>query len=260
MNRPELAPNPPPTERSSSDLNRSPMKPHPRVDALDPLPMDCEWPSLRSFSGRVDIHSLAASFVRESQLRGSYFEFGVASGRSAIRANRRENPLSVTPFLLFDSFRGLPELKGRDADSKQFQAGNDAFSVEQVIANLQQHGAYYPEIVHLIPGWFEHTLPAFPAAQLGVAKAAIVHIDTDLYSSCVTVLDFIEPFLQVGTVMIFDDWNAFCASQHKGERAATAGWLEQNPQWQLNEYAAYSWHGRAFIVDAGPDTSAERGG
>jgi hypothetical protein len=73
----------------------------------------------------------------------------------------------------------------------------------------------------------------------------------DLYSSCVTVLDFIEPFLQVGTVILFDDWNAFCASQHKGERAATAEWLKRNPRWALNDYAAYGWHGRVFIVDAG---------
>jgi hypothetical protein len=225
-----------------------------RQDALDPLPMTCEWPSLRCHTGRVDIHSLAAFFVRESKLAGAYFEFGVASGRSAIaalRANRRENPHTVSPFLLFDSFQGLPELSGPDSDSAQFKPGDYAFSVEQVIAKLQQHGVYDGSTVHLVPGWFEQSLAAFPAADLGVTKAAIVHLDTDLYSSCVTVLDFIEPFLQVGTVMLFDDWNAFNASNHKGERAATAQWLRRNPRWQLNDYAAYGWHGRVFIVDAG---------
>ena len=216
--------------------------------------MNCEWPSLRSFSGRVDIHSLAAFFVRESKLSGAYFEFGVASGRSsivAIRANRRENPSTVSPFLLFDSFQGLPELTGPDKNSAQFHTGDFAFGVEPVIQNLQKHGVYDPDTVHLIPGWFEETLPHFPAEQLGVQKAAIVHMDMDLYSSCVTVLDFIEPFLQVGTVILFDDWNAFSASKQKGERAATAQWLERNPQWQLNDYAAYGWHGRAFTVDTG---------
>jgi hypothetical protein len=225
-----------------------------RRDALDPLPMMAEWPDLRCFTGRVDIHTLAAFFVRESKLAGAYFEFGVASGRSAIaaiRANRRDNPGTVTPFLLFDSFEGLPELQGLDVGSKQFHAGEFAYGVEQVLANLRKHEVYEEQTVHLIPGWFEQSLPKFPAATLKVTKAAIVHVDVDLYSSCVTVLDFIQPYLQVGTVILFDDWNAFCASNHKGERAATVEWLKRNPQWALNEYASYGWHGRVFIVDAG---------
>ena len=227
---------------------------HLRLDALDPLPMDAEWPSLRSFTGRVDIHSLAAFFVRESKVRGAYFEFGVASGRSAIsaiRANRRYNPETVAPFLLFDSFEGLPELSGRDQGSEQFRPGDFAFSVDQVVEKLEAHQVYDENTVHLVPGWFENTLPNFPTRQLGLDKAAIVHLDMDLYSSCVTVLNFIEPFLQVGTVMLFDDWNAFSASNHKGERAATAEWLKRNPHWALNEYASYGWHGRVFIVDRG---------
>lgn len=100
-----------------------------RTDPLDPLPVDCEWPSLRSVTGRVDVHSLAAFFVRESRIGGAYFEFGVASGRSAlaaIRANRRENPFGVLPFLLFDSFEGLPDMAGLDWDSKQFKPGEYA--------------------------------------------------------------------------------------------------------------------------------------
>src|SRR5438128_607882 len=130
---------------------RSTMRIYQRCDPLDPLPMDCEWPSLRSFNGRVDIHSLAAFFVRESKLSGAYFEFGVASGRSsiaAIRANRRENPFTVSPFLLFDSFQGLPELTGKDEGSKQFRTGDFAFGVDQVIQNLQKHNVYNAETVH----------------------------------------------------------------------------------------------------------------
>lgn len=227
---------------------------HSRLDALDPLPMDAEWPSLRCFTGRVDVHSLAAFFVAESRLRGAYFEFGVASGRSAIsaiRANRRYNPGTVAPFLLFDSFEGLPELTGRDRDSAQFKPGDYAFGVEQVLQNLRRYQVYDELSVHLIPGWFEQSLLQFPAQALDVRQAAIVHLDMDLYASCVTALNFIEPFLQVGTVMLFDDWNTFSASNHKGERAATAEWLRRNPQWALNEYASYGWHGRVFIVDRG---------
>ncbi|HEY3518189.1 MAG TPA: hypothetical protein VGL98_14165, partial [Gammaproteobacteria bacterium] len=91
-----------------------------RVDELDPLPYADSWPSLRSATGRVDIHSLAAFWVRESGLVGDYYEFGVASGRSAIaaiRASRLYGWPSPRRFHLFDSFRGLPELTGPDAGS-----------------------------------------------------------------------------------------------------------------------------------------------
>src|SRR5580704_17962484 len=154
MNKPDQ-PTPPPA------APYSPSRP-PRRDALDPLPMMAEWPSLRCFTGRVDIHTLVAFFVRESKLSGAYFEFGVASGRSAvaaIRANRRDNPGTVSPFLLFDSFEGLPQLEGPDKGSAQFHAGEFAFGVEQVLANLRQYGVYDEKTVHLVPGWFEKSLP-----------------------------------------------------------------------------------------------------
>lgn len=222
-----------------------------RVDPLDPLPMGSEWPSLRSSTGRVDIHTLDSFFVRESRIKGAYFEFGVGSGRSgisAIRANRRDNPESVGPFLLFDSFEGLPELQGPDVGSTQFNRGDFAYSVDEVLRQLQAHQVYDEHTVHLIPGWFEKTLPRFPAVELGVTRAAIVHVDVDLYESCALVLAFITPFLQEGTIVLYDDWNAFCASDARGERAATADWLRRTPAWQLQEYASCGWHGRAFVV------------
>jgi O-methyltransferase len=227
------------------------MKDYHRLDHLDPLPMDCEWPSLRASSGRVDIHTLAAFFVRENKLSGAYFEFGVAGGRSAIsaiRANRRENPSRVAPFLLFDSFQGQPTLIG--PNESQLPEDNFTFGVESVIKNLKEYGVYDNKTVYLVPGWFERTLPNFPAAAPNIGPAAIVHIDVDLYPSCVAVLDFIAPYLQVGTVILFDDWNAVSGSRSKSERAATAQWLKKNAQWELNDFALYGLHGRAFIVDA----------
>lgn len=223
-----------------------------RRDALDPLPYTTEWPSLRSATGRVDIHSLAAFWVRETKVGGAYLEFGVGRGRSAvaaIRANLRDNPDTVSPFLLFDSFCGLPELTSLDTGSSQFKPGDFAFSMDQVRGFLTEHGIPRETPVTLIPGWFEQSLPAFDAAKHGVTKAAIVHVDVDLYASCVLVLRFVRPLLQAGTILLFDDWNAFGASDRKGERAAVAEWLLQNPLVRLQEYASYGWHGKAFIVD-----------
>ena len=224
-----------------------------RRDELDPLPYHVEWPSLRSATGRIDIHSLAAFWVRESKLRGNYLEFGVGAGRSAvaaIRAHRRENPETVPTFFLFDSFEGLPELRGSDADSQQFTAGQFAFGIEAVASKLRQHGVDDAEIV-LVPGYFESSLPTFEHASFRGLGAAVVHIDVDLYGSACTVLSSITPLLQQGTVILFDDWNAFTARDTHGERAAVREWLAANPRLRLESYAKYGWHGEAFLVHVG---------
>jgi hypothetical protein len=222
-----------------------------RIDALDPLPYSESWPSLRSASGRVDVHSLAAFWVLESKLSGDYLEFGVGAGRSAIaaiRANRRYNPETVARFFLFDSFEGLPPLTGKDVGSQQFKGGDYAFSRASVIQKLTEHGAYDVSRVELVSGFYEHSLPGFDTSRFGDRKAAIVHVDVDLYESAATVLRFVTPHLQAGTMLLFDDWNTFVADNRRGERAACREWLAENPQFSIESYVRYGWHGEGFIV------------
>jgi O-methyltransferase len=222
-----------------------------RVDELDPLPYDVAWPSLRSAWGRIDIHSLAAFWVDQSRLRGHYLEFGVGAGRSAVaalRAHRRYNPDAVPGFFLFDSFAGLPELTGVDAGSDQFHAGQYAFSRDQVREALTARGVYDAARVHLVPGFFEDSLPSFDLGRLGGLGAAVVHVDVDLHASARLVLEWVTPLLQQGTLILFDDWNAFSASWARGERAAAREWLAAHADWNLESFARYGWHGEAFLV------------
>ncbi len=229
--------------------------PYVRTDALDPLPYDQAWPSLRSAWGRVDIHTLAAFWAAENKLRGHYLEFGVGAGRSAvaaIRAHRRYTSDAAPSFFLFDSFEGLPELTGNDVGSAQFHAGQYAFGLDAVRKLFETHGVWDPERVHLVPGFFESSLPRFDVARLGGLGATVVHIDVDLNASARVVLEWVTPLLQQGTLVMFDDWNTFSASWSHGERAAAREWLEAHPHLNLESYAPYGWHGEAFIVHRTP--------
>ena len=222
-----------------------------RIDELDPIPYQHEWPSLRCITGRVDIHSLVAFFVKECRFHGHYLEFGVGSGRSAvasIRAHARENGSGIEKFFLFDSFEGLPKLAGPDEDSVQFHEGQFAFSQEDVRAKLEKHGVWDPERVVMVPGFFDQSLPAFDRERFGGLGASVVHIDVDLYGSVRGALDFVTPMLHQGSVILFDDWNCFDASWQKGERAATREWLEANPHLNLESYERYGFHGEVFLV------------
>jgi O-methyltransferase len=225
-----------------------------RIDDLDPLTYMDDMPSLMSVWGRVDIHTIVGKFLEDNKILGAYLEFGVGKGRSAVSAVRAYRRARVCDrFVLFDSFRGLPELKGADEGSQQFREGDYAFSRDDVVDFLRRHDVD-PDSMELCSGWIEESFPAWTARNAGVA-AAVVHIDVDLHSACKAILDHLMPFLQQGAVILFDDWNCFKASSRHGERRATREWLSANPHIQLHSYCGYGWSGHAFLVDVQSTTA-----
>jgi hypothetical protein len=109
----------------------------------------------------------------------------------------------------FDSFEGLPEDWGGG------EKGKGAFSL----------GGHLPAVkanVQLHPGWFEHTVVPFLQAQK--QSVAFVHLDADLYSSTKTVLEAISPYLQPGTLLLFDEYFGQIGWR-EGEHKALLEWL-----------------------------------
>jgi O-methyltransferase len=222
-----------------------------REDDLDPLPYTQAWPSLQSAFGRVDIHSLVSFFLQSSKITDPYIEFGTASGRSAVSALRswkRVYGNQLPKFFFFDSFEGLPSLEGVDLGSVQFQKGDYSFSKEYFINTLKRYNVWDEKSIHLIEGFYEMTLPHFDFQNYGISKVGAVHVDCDLHSSTVQVLDFITSYIQVGTILLFDDWDCFSASDNHGERLAVKEWLNKNQNISLDSYASYGWHGKCFVV------------
>lgn len=126
---------------------------------------------------------------------GHVAEFGVFNGRSlahlaAAVAGKVHG---------FDSFRGLPEDWTPGVKRGAFDRGG---ALPAVPANAVLH-----------PGAFADTLPAF-AREAGAAR--LWHVDCDLYSSTRTVFDALGATLQVGSVVVFDDYLGFPdAKQHE---------------------------------------------
>lgn len=217
-----------------------------RKDALDPLCYTDQIPSLMSASGRVDAHSIVAHYLMDNRITGAYLEFGVGQGRSAVaavRAHSRAN--TITQFHLFDSFCGLPKLIGVDSLSKQFNEGDYSFNDVDVKKFLVDHSVWDQERIFLHPGWFQNTVEKWVATN-NVA-ISVIHLDMDLYESCLTVLSAVKRLLRTGVVLMFDDWNCFNASNLAGERKATMEWLQCNPDVRLEPWFPYGWHGQSFF-------------
>jgi hypothetical protein len=197
---------------------------------------------------REYIMNEAMNFVSASELEGDYLEFGTFRGATFVSAYHfaRLHRLRDMHFYGFDSFEGLPETKGLDANS-EFAARQYACDLAD-FKNILKQARVPARSVTLTKGWFDQSLTEELRAGLSLKKAALIWVDCDLYSSTIPVLEWIVPYLQPGTVLIFDDWYCFKGDPRKGEQRAAAEWLERHPQWQLIPWRPFGWAGMSFLV------------
>lgn len=138
-------------------------------------------------------------------------EFGVFTG-SSLRVIRN---FRKAPVFGFDSWQGLPD-QWKHGAGDDYQAGHFACDMPKDL----QFG------VRLIPGWFADTLPAWLAKYSGPVE--LLHIDSDLYSSCRDVLFGLDDRIQPGTVIVFDELCSFDGTYpnwQEGEWRALHEWI-----------------------------------
>jgi hypothetical protein len=188
---------------------------------------DARWQSTLWQRGHLPPARLfgTAAALREhalarASLAGLVLEFGVYQGLSI----RSLAPGSDGLVHGFDSFEGLP------ADWANQRRGDLSTGGELPLV---------PAHVRLHRGWFEHTLPAFLAANPG--RVRVAHIDCDLYASTLTVLEALAPRLAPGTVLLFDDLLAYPGYEDHEFRA----WHEFAARRQLQyQWLAFTLAGR----------------
>jgi hypothetical protein len=103
----------------------------------------------------------------------------------------------------------------------------------------------------LYKGFYSKSLTS--TLQKKIGKAAIVHIDCDLFLSTKEVLIFLKPLLQQGTIVIFDDFYHYKGDIKKGENAALRDFLATNKQVDFISYYNHSYSGKSFIVNLRSD-------
>ena len=134
-----------------------------------------------------------------------YLEFGVYQGCSMRWWSRHLFQPGAT-LVGFDSFEGLPEDWRHDMKSGHFRTGGPP-QIDDDRVSFQV-------------GWFDETLPDFTVPD---HDQLIVNIDSDLYSSALTVLKWLESYVRPGTLIYFDE---FCDRDH--EMRAFREWCAQS--------------------------------
>lgn len=152
-------------------------------------------------------HDLLRDAVEKSPPTGLALEFGVATGTTLNVIARSRGRRKVYGF---DTFSGLPEHWRWGFEQGSFAA--DKIPVVQGAAIVQ--------------GLFQEVLPGFLAEHAG--QLAVAHIDSDLYSSAIYVLDQLRPRMVKGTIIVFDEYFNY-------------------PGWREHEYRAWE----EFVADSG---------
>jgi hypothetical protein len=166
-----------------------------------------------NFDTDYDLHKWVTTTQLDQKLlnNGWVLEFGVATGRTL---NQFARWLPNKWVFGFDGFEGLPE----DWTSRMRRGFFARDTLPRVRSNCQ-----------LVVGWFDQTLPSFKQNKIKQSPIALLHVDCDLYSSTVTILNNLKDNIVPGTVIVFDEYINY-------------------PGWQLDEFRAWQEHCRMYGV------------
>jgi hypothetical protein len=201
-------------------------------------------------SERMRFFALTFDFLKENGVSGDYFEFGCHSGRTFRMAltEARRHSLDDMRFVAFDSFEGLPEAE-QEHGVANWRPAALATSEETFLSLIQDHGIYVDR-VSTVKGFYDQSLSPALSERLRAAgrPAALINVDCDLYESSVPVFDFIEPFLQEGTVLYIDDFfSGYKGSPKHGVSRAFDAFRERS-RFRFTPHLQVGWFGKSFIA------------
>jgi O-methyltransferase len=181
-----------------------------------------------------------------------YLEFGIFRGFNLwfVQAMARLTSVEDMRFFGFDSFFGLPPITGIDRGGP-FEEGEFSVYREEVERYFTRFGVDW-EKTFLVEGFFDASLTPETKAKHSLRRCSLCVVDCDLYSSTVSVLNFVEPLLGNASLLYFDDWQDFGGAAERGEPKAFAEFMVQNggrfEAEPFPDLVALGGKGKAFIM------------
>jgi O-methyltransferase len=196
----------------------------------------------------------ALYFAFLEQIEGDYLEFGTFEGTSLIAAfeHDRRFRTASTPrraFWGFDSFEGFKYFDERD-HHPFFKEGEFASSYEQTQRRLEKRIKGRAEWT-LVKGYFEDSIQAKTALDLGIERISVALIDCDLGTPALIALNFMAPALQNGTVLILDDYFAYGGSLTDGVAGAFKTFKDRHSGLIFRRLFDYGHGGQAVVLVEG---------
>lgn len=171
----------------------------------------------------------------------NYYEFGTGTGSSikmflkSLKSTCKSKGYNIEKFniFLFDSFEGLPEQNCRTDLNPAWEKGEFSGSEDLIRNEISSICGSQSPKVYFIKGYYENSLTNELRDLLSKFPPSLINIDVDLYSSTKTVLDWVEPLLQNGTMFYFDDVFEYLGNPFMGELAAINEFNSNDPSNRL---------------------------
>lgn len=175
-----------------------------------------------------------------NRTEGDYVEFGVFRGEMMYAAGRVLGT-RIRRYIGLDTFEGLPEPDGRDAELFVYERAGAMASPEQVARALM---AGFD--AHLVKGDFRH--PEVAARLRALAgPISVLSVDCNWPSSVEAALRASAPLLRAGTLVFLDDY--FVAAREPNFHEPLLRRIEQEFALRFVEFMTYPPCARAFIVE-----------
>ncbi len=190
-------------------------------------------PMHRSFSGPSRRLTFRQALILQLELSkkirrfgwlGNYYEFGCFRGGSLILNGQIIKFFSIfykelknMKIFAFDSFQGLPEITIDDHNDPVWIKGAYSGSLEEVKKNVAK---YRINNIEYIKGFYNDSLTEDLGEKMKIFPPSIIYIDVDLYSSTITILNWIDKIALPGTIVYFDDIWATGNHPDSGEQRA----------------------------------------
>jgi len=205
--------------------------------------------------------------IFNNNMHGFYIEFGVYKGNSAIRSLKNFNQMKIwfnqqkisdeywrrevvnsSPlnqiinFHFLDIFEGMP---ANNENNKSFVEGNFKSNLEDVKKEIEKYSKKDSNC-YFYKGLFsdcENDLKK----NIGSEKVAIANIDCDLKSSTIDALNIVSPHLQIGSIILFDDYNCYNSNNAFGQRKAFNDHAKTSI-FIFEKFFNYGYGGQSFLV------------
>ena len=225
---------------------------------------------MRIVSGTINLNDRRGALhkawghIFSNHLLGDYVEFGVYYGDSLnksiiefkyfkrwLQNEKKSNELwrqEVAKKSLLNQkifFHGLDTFTGMPDNNEQnyiFKKGTFTSDYQVVFNKLKKITNNF----FLYKGLFNDCSKNLHQ-NLNLRKIAIVNIDCDIYKSTIDALNIIDGHLQIGSLIMFDDFNAFNADNNKGQRKAFNEY-SKSTIWKLEPFFNYMYCGKCFLV------------
>jgi hypothetical protein len=203
-----------------------------------------EMPHYREFFRRV---FRAQKF---NGIDGAYAEFGCCSGTTfgiAYRAAKMYDAGRM--FWAFDSFVGLPAPVGDKDRHPMWREG--IFNLDRNYFVTVCRKNRIPDAAYkIVEGYYSDTIGNSAARSVDLPdNIAFAYVDCDMYSSTVSVLEYLGSVMKNGMVIAFDDYFCWSKDAVSGERLALREFAARNERFGFLPYIQFGSHGMSFVVE-----------